>query len=78
MSDGVAGAVWIALAGYLGIGGVAGLGVILFGMRRLTAVEVPARVRLLILPGLAALWPIILLRLAGLRPKEDRAPERAP
>ncbi|MBK8198904.1 MAG: hypothetical protein IPK75_11070 [Acidobacteria bacterium] len=73
MSASVAGAVWLALAGYLGIGLAIGAGVILFGMKRLTAAEVPGRVRLLVLPGMAALWPVILLRLIGVKPPEDRA-----
>ncbi|MFN7180671.1 hypothetical protein [Hyphomonas sp.] len=69
-------AVWLGLGGYLGFGLALGLLTILFGMRRLVpGVEVPVRVRLLVLPGMAAVWPVILLRLAGVRPKEDRAPE---
>jgi phosphoglycerol transferase MdoB-like AlkP superfamily enzyme len=66
-------AIWLGLAGWMGFGLVIGLGVILFGLKRLTAAEVPVRVRLLILPGLAALWPVVLLRLAGARAPEDRA-----
>jgi len=73
MSASVAEAVWLGLALYFATGLVVGAGVILFGLSRLTAADVPVRVRLLILPGLAALWPVVLARLAGLRPPEDRA-----
>jgi len=73
MTEAAAQAIWIGLAGYLGFGLAIGLGVILFGMKRLTPASVPVRVRLLLLPGTAALWPVILVRLAGVRPPEDRA-----
>jgi hypothetical protein len=73
MSAGVAEAIWLGLALYVGIGLVAGLGTVMFGLGRLTAADVPVRVRLLILPGLAALWPFVLARLAGLGAPEDRA-----
>lgn len=73
MTEAMAVAIWLALAGWMGFGLVIGLGVILFGLGRLTAAEVPVRVRLLILPGLAALWPVVLARLAGLGAPEDRA-----
>jgi hypothetical protein len=75
MSAAVAEAVWLGLAGWLGFGLVIGLGVILFGLKRLTpaAAHMKLSVRLLILPGLAALWPVVLLRLAGVRAPEDRA-----
>jgi len=73
MSVALAEAVWLGLAFYLGIGAVIGIGVILFAMARMTPARVPVRVRLLILPGLAALWPLVLMRLIGLRAPEDRA-----
>ena len=73
MSDAVATMMWLGLAAYLGLGLALGLAVLAFGLKRLTAAEVPVRVRLLILPGLAALWPVVLLRLAGVRAPEDRA-----
>jgi hypothetical protein len=73
MTEAMAVAIWQGLAGWMGFGLVIGLGVLLFGLKRLTAAEVPVRVRLLILPGLAALWPVVLLRLAGVRAPEDRA-----
>ena len=73
MTEAMAVAIWQGLAAYLGLGLVLGLGVLAFGLKRLTAAEVPVRVRLLILPGLAALWPVVLLRLAGVRGLEHRA-----
>lgn len=72
MSVAWAEAIWLGLGAYLGFGLALGLLTILFGMRRLTPVEVPVRVRLMLLPGMAALWPVILMRLAGVRAKEDR------
>ena len=73
MSVALAEAIWLGLALYFAAGLVVGVGVILFGLGRLTAANVPVRVRLLILPGLAALWPVVLARLAGLGAPEDRA-----
>jgi hypothetical protein len=73
MTEAMAVAIWLTLTGWMGLGLVIGLGVILFGLGRLTAADVPVRVRLLILPGLAALWPVVLARLAGLGAPEDRA-----
>lgn len=73
MSTALAQAIWLGLVGWLGFGAVIGLGVIAFGLKRLTPAEVPLRVRLLILPGLAALWPVVLVRLVGVRAPEDRA-----
>lgn len=73
MSVALAEAIWLGLALYFAAGLVVGVGVILFGLGRLTSADVPLRVRLLVLPGLAALWPVVLLRLAGLRAPEDRA-----
>jgi hypothetical protein len=73
MTDAVATTIWLALAVYMGVGGVIALGVVLFGLKRLTPTAVPLRVRLLILPGLAALWPVVVWRFAGVRPPEDRA-----
>lgn len=73
MSVAAAEAIWLGLALYFGIGLLAGAGVILFGLGRLTTAKMPVRVRLLILPGLAALWPVVLARLAGLGAPEDRA-----
>lgn len=73
MSVAAAEAIWLGLALYFAGGLVVGAGVVLFGLKRLTSADVPVPVRLLILPGLAALWPVVLARLAGLRAPEDRA-----
>jgi hypothetical protein len=75
MTEAVATGIWVGLGVYLTLGLVIGLGVTPFGLKRLTpaAAHMPLRVRLLILPGLAALWPVVLLRLAGVRAPEDRA-----
>ncbi|MBC7769833.1 MAG: hypothetical protein H7124_13710 [Phycisphaerales bacterium] len=66
--------VWLALAAYLGSGLCVAISTLLFGLRKLepAAAEMPLRVRLLILPGLAALWPLVIARTFGLRAKEDR------
>lgn len=73
MSVAAAQAVWLGLGAYLALGLVVGGLTVVFALQRLVpGVEVPVRVRLLVLPGMAALWPVILMRLAGLRPKEDR------
>jgi hypothetical protein len=74
MTEAMAGAIWLGLGVYFGAGLVIGLGVILFGLKRLApeAGRIPWPVRLVILPGLAALWPVVLARLAGVRPAEDR------
>ena len=73
MSAGVAEAVWLALLAYFGVGAALGLGAIVFGMKRLVpGAAVPVRVRLLVLPGMAALWPVIAARLMGVGAPEDR------
>ncbi len=74
MTESAAELIWLALAAYLGGGLVLALVVLVFGLKRLepNAANMPLRVRALILPGLAALWPLVLVRLVGLRAKEDR------
>ncbi len=74
MSEQTAAIIWLLLAAYLGVGlVVAGL-TLLFGLGRLEpgAAGMTVRVRVLVFPGLAALWPLVLMRLCGVRPKEDR------
>jgi hypothetical protein len=73
MSEALAAAIWLGLAGYLAVGLVIGIGTAAFGMKRLAPAAVPVRVRLLVLPGMAALWPVVLMRLAGAKAPEDRA-----
>ncbi len=74
MTEPAAELIWLVLAAYLGFGLVLAVIVLVFGLKRLepNAGNMPLRVRALILPGLAALWPLVLVRLAGLRAKEDR------
>ncbi|MFN3465611.1 MAG: hypothetical protein ACK4X1_16215 [Terricaulis sp.] len=74
MTESAAELIWLALAAYLGFGLILAVIVLVFGLRRLepNAANMPPRVRTLILPGLAVLWPLVLVRLVGLRAKEDR------
>ncbi|MEQ1819014.1 MAG: hypothetical protein ABL871_10420 [Terricaulis sp.] len=74
MTEQTAEIVWLALAGYLGVGLCVATSTLLFGLRKLepAAAAMPLRVRFLILPGLAALWPLVIARTFGLRAKEDR------
>ncbi len=66
--------IWLVLAGYAGVG--AAVTLILFAgvLQRIdaTAAGAPIRVKLLIAPGLMAWWPVLVLRLAGVKPSEDR------
>jgi hypothetical protein len=66
--------IWLVLGVYFSSGLILALIVLMFGLKRLepNAANMPLRVRALILPGLAALWPLVLTRLLGLRAKEDR------
>ena len=74
MSEQTAAIIWLALAAYLGVGFVVAVLTLLFGLSRLDpgAVGMTARVRVLIFPGLTALWPLVVVRLCGVGPKEDR------
>ncbi len=74
MMERTAEALWLSLAGYYGVGLILACVTLLFGLRRLDAgaADMPMRVRVLILPGLALLWPLVLARLAGAKAKEDR------
>jgi membrane protein implicated in regulation of membrane protease activity len=75
---------WIVIitAAYLMIGLVVGIIVVLTGLGRLDPVAAHGTwgFRLLVLPGMAALWPIILSRVVrGVRhpPEESNAHRRA-
>jgi hypothetical protein len=74
MSEGMAEQIWRIVGAYLGCGVVIGLFIALFALKRVdpSAAPTPFRVRLLILPGMAALWPLVISRLAGARAKEDQ------
>lgn len=60
MSVAAAEMIWTAVGAYCAIGGVFALAMILGLMKRLDplAHAAPLRVRLLLFPGLAALWPL--------------------
>lgn len=74
MTEQIAAIIWVALGGYLGVGLCVAIATLAFGLPRLEpgAAGMPLRVRLLIAPGLAALWPLVLARVSGLKAKEDR------
>lgn len=74
MTEQLAEIIWLSLSAYLGVGICVAVPTLLFALRRLeaSAANMPLRVRLLIAPGLIALWPLVLVRLSGLRAKEDR------
>jgi hypothetical protein len=57
-------AFWSALGGYLGVGLAFALTMIAGGFRRLDplAQAAPWHVKLVLIPGLAALWPIMLIK----------------
>ena len=74
MTEQLAEGIWLSLGAYFAVGLCVAVPTLLFGLRRLDAgaAKMPLRVRLLITPGLIALWPLVLLRIFGLRAKEDR------
>lgn len=74
MSETAAAIVWLALAAYAAPGLLLACWLVAGGLRRIdaAAAAAPWPLRLLFLPGLAALWPVLLMRLAGRRPPEDR------
>lgn len=75
VSEETAQQIWLAVGAYLCCGLFVGLFVVPFGLKRIdpAMAPTPTRVRLLILPGLVALWPLVVLRLVGVRAKEDQA-----
>lgn len=64
---------WLLLSAYLSVGLVIALAIVTLGLRRFgpDAAAMPLRVRVLVTPGLAVLWPLVLARLFGRRAKED-------
>ncbi|MDX2233569.1 MAG: hypothetical protein NW200_03645 [Hyphomonadaceae bacterium] len=64
--------IWMALGGYAAAGLLAWAALVAIPARRLDLARAPWRVRLLILPGTLALWPLLVARAAGLRAPEDR------
>ncbi len=60
----------VLVVAYLGLGLIFGLGFVTFGVQRVdpAAAEGTWGFRLLILPGVAAFWPLLLRRWVGRRP----------
>jgi hypothetical protein len=67
--------VWLTLAAYAAVGVLVAIGLMLGGLRRVDATAAAAAwyVKVLLVPGIVALWPIMARRLMGRRPAEDRA-----
>jgi hypothetical protein len=62
------------LAAYAAVGIALAMAMLLGGLRRVdsAAAAAPLRVKLLWVPGMIALWPVMLARALGWRPREDR------
>lgn len=75
MSDANAAAFWLGVVAYLACGLLVYAGLSLGGMARLDplAKAAPAHVKLLLAPGMIALWPLLLWRLIKRTAPEDRA-----
>ena len=65
MTEAVATTIWLAVGGYGAVGAVVTLALMLGAMKRLDplAAAAPLQAKLLIAPGLIALWPLALARL---------------
>ncbi|MBI1339390.1 hypothetical protein GC169_04160 [bacterium] len=74
MTEPLAASIWLGVAVWAGAGFVVWLVLMFGGFRRFdaAAASAPLHVKLLILPGALALWPVLVLRMAGVRPVEDR------
>ena len=66
--------IWLCLGAYAAIGVLVSLALLLGGLRRIDAAmaAAPLRVKALIAPGIVMLWPLLLLRYFGVKPREDR------
>ena len=75
MAERIAEIAWLVLGGYAALGACVALIVFTGGLRRFdpAAAAAPWRVKVAITPGIITLWPLILLRVLGVRPPEDRA-----
>lgn len=75
MADGIAVGFWLGLLAYLAPGAALTAWLFAGGLNRLDplAAAAPLQVKFLIAPGLIALWPLTLRRLAGASAPEDRA-----
>jgi hypothetical protein len=74
MDESTATAIWLALAGYCALGALVLAWLTAGGMARLDrqAAAAPLQVKVMLAPGLIALWPLVLWRMAGVKPPEDR------
>jgi len=69
--------IWMVVGGYLGMGIIFGILFVIFGAPRIDYAAEKTRFsfRLIIIPGVAFLWPIMLIRLLSFRkinaPVED-------
>ncbi len=74
MTERAAELIWLTLGGYAGVGAVVALFLLAGGLRRIdaAAAEASLGVKLVIAPGLIALWPLIVVRLVGVKAREDR------
>lgn len=74
MSESFAGLIWTLAAVYFGLGAVISVPVAAFMITKIDphGAPLPLRVRLVLLPGMIALWPVILARLTGRKPFEDQ------
>ncbi len=68
---------WLGFLAWMGVGALVWLVLALGGFKRFdaNAAAAPWRVKLLLLPGAALLWPWMIARFLGARPREDRAME---
>ncbi len=74
MQENAAGLAWAVVGGYAAIGACVWLALLAGAFARIDAAAqaAPLRVKALLLAGALALWPVLLVRLAGVRPREDQ------
>ncbi|MDX2238120.1 MAG: hypothetical protein NW203_11200 [Hyphomonadaceae bacterium] len=74
MSEAAARAIWAGVGVYAALGLIVAAALLTVGLKRIDvqAARAPWRVKLLIAPGAVALWPLLALRMAGVKPREDR------
>lgn len=67
-------AIWSVLLGYMALGVFALIWLFWGRLARFDegAAHAPLRVKLMLVPGMLALWPVLLLRSFGVKPPEDR------
>ena len=74
MTEHAAQLVWTGIAIYAAIGLLVTVALNIMGLQRIGSdgAAPPWRVRIVLAPGLTALWPLLLLRLIRGKPREDR------